>query len=169
MRSVLAGVLFAVPMLFVQSVWLAHGLAYGVVPDLALVILIFASYHNQTGSGIISACITGLVADALSSTPMGYYTFLYTAIAYGAAMLHEVAALDRLVIPFLVASGGTLLKGILSHLLAFLSGDATQASVILSVPFALEMLANGILAVPLFLALDKFKYLFTEHRKSERP
>ena len=82
MKSILISSIVAALMLFIQSTWLSRGIIMGIIPNLALDVLLFTSFINKEGQGIITSFLVGIVADILSASPLGYYAFIYTSCGY---------------------------------------------------------------------------------------
>lgn len=156
-------------MLFVQSTWLSQGILLGVIPDFCLSVLLFASFVNKEGQGMLAAFLAGLVADLLSASPLGYHAFLYTICAYGATLISRIAERDAFVIPFLLGAAATFFKGILSSIIAALFSSSVVGSRILSAEFAVEIAENGIGTIMMFFLLHFAERLFVDERKKALP
>jgi len=59
----------------------------------------FSSFINKRGQGIISALLAGIIADLLSTSPLGYNAFLYSIVGYLASLASFVADIDAFFIP----------------------------------------------------------------------
>ena len=149
-------------MLLLQATWLSHGILLGIIPNCALGVILFTSFINKDGQGIISAFIAGLVADLLSAAPLGYFAFLYATCAYLATLLSYFTEKDFFIIPFLLGAGATMLMGILSRIIMSIFSANIHAYQLFSAEFGIELIINGVCTVIMFLLLS-FVRIFFEH------
>jgi len=168
-KSLVITVITASLMLFVQSAWLSRGIILGVIPDLSLSVLLFASFLNKEGQGMLAAFLAGLAADMLSASPLGYNAFLYTVCAYFATLLSRIAERDAFVVPFLLGTAATFIKGVLSLIIAALFSSSVVGSRMLGVEFAVEIAANGIGTIIMFFLLHFAEGLFVDERRKALP
>jgi rod shape-determining protein MreD len=166
-RSIIATCILAILALLVQATWLGNGIFFGVVPDFALLVIIWVAYNNQNNEGSIAAFISGLSADIISSAPLGYFAFIYLLPAYLVSLMRGYIVLDRVILPFLLGIAATLLKWLASAFLSVLFGSGKVNSYSLGdYHFWLEALMNGILAPIVFRLLGLMKsWLITRQRK----
>ncbi len=162
MKSILISSACAVLMLFIQSTWLSHGIVLGVIPDMAMSVLLFSSFINKNGHGIIAAFIVGIVADMLSASPLGYFAFLFSSCAYLTTLVSYVAEKDVVVIPFLLGAAATIVMGLLSRILLWFFSASVHAYQTFSAEFGVELIMNG-LATTLIFFLLSFVQRFFEH------
>jgi len=162
MKSILISSACAILMLFIQSTWLSHGIVVGITPDLALSVLLFSSFINKNGHGIIAAFIAGIVADMLSASPLGYFAFLFSSCAYLATLVSYVTEKDVFVIPFLLGTGATVVMGFLSRIVVLFFSANIHAYKIFSAEFGVELIMNGLFTGLIFFLLS-FVQRFFEH------
>lgn len=162
MKSIAFSALASILMLLLQATWLSHGILLGIIPNLALGVILFTSFINKDGQGIISAFLAGLVADLLSAAPLGYFAFLYAACAYIATLLSYVTEKDFFIIPFLMGAGATIVMGVLSRIVMGAFSANIHAYQLFSAEFGIELIINGLSTVILF-ALLSFVRKFFEH------
>lgn len=162
MKSILISAVTAVLMLFIQSTWLSHGLFLGVIPNLALSVLLFSSFVNKNGEGIIASFLAGIVADFLSAAPLGYFVFLFTGCAYLTTLVSYVTEKDFFVIPFLLGTGATILMGGLSKILVLIFSANIHSYQMFSAEFGIELIMNGFFTGLIFFILS-FVQPFFEH------
>ncbi len=160
MRSITFSALTSILMLFLQATWLSHGILLGIIPNLALGVILFTSFINKDGQGIISAFLAGLVADLLSAAPLGYFAFLYVACAYLATLLGYVTEKDLFIIPFLMGAGATILMGILSRIIMGIFSVNILAYQLFSAEFGIELISNGLCTVIVFFLLSFIRNFF---------
>jgi rod shape-determining protein MreD len=156
-------------MLFIQSSWLSHGIVLGVIPNLAMSVLLFASFINKNGHGIVAAFITGIVADILSASPLGYFAFLFSSCAYLTTLAGYVAEKDAVVIPFLLGAVATILMGLLSRILFWLFSANIHAYQMFSAEFGVELIVNGFVTALVFFLLSFFQRFFEYGPKKALP
>ncbi len=151
---------------YMQSTIMQRIAVFGVVPDAALVVLVFCSIRNGSMEGQVSGFLSGLAFDPISGSPLGFNVLIRTVIGHLYGVFHQKFFIDAFVGPFVLLFTATLLKAGLGALLglAFPGSIALHAAMGRSV--LLEALYNSLLAIPLFLILGLLKGLFlTEGRK----
>ncbi len=166
--SILATWVLAFLALLLQSTWLQTVAIAGVVPDLALLVILWVSYGNSRAEGPIAAFLAGVAFDFLSSGPVGFGPFIYTLAAWVASLLHGSIRMDRIALPLVMGFVGTLLKVMGSGILEVLFGpDKVTARSFADSGVWIEAGLNALLAPLLFLALGSMKrWLITEeHRR----
>lgn len=166
--SVLASTVISSVLLFIQSTWLRNGLFWGVIPDLAFLLILWVAYNNKGFEGVILAFLSGLACDLLSSAPLGYSSFLYLPPAYAISFVRRVVDMDTLMVPAILGFSSTLLKGLASLLVALVFGSELVDSYSFSdLRFWMEAALNGAMAAPLFFLFKKMKYLLVTRKPSE--
>jgi len=167
-RTILSAWLVSFIALVLQSTWLQSLAVAGVVPDLALLILIWVSYENSRAEGPIAAFLAGIAFDFLGSGPVGFGPFIFTLAAWLASVLHGIVRMDRIILPCVMGFTGTLVKVLGANMLALLFGSTK----ITARPFGdsgvwIEAGLNAVIAPLLFIGLGALKrWLITEeHRR----
>ncbi len=93
-----------------QSVLLLGIMPMGIVPDLALVLLLATSCHYGSMTGVIVGFCVGLSHDLLGIAPLGFHAALYTLIGYLGGLLRSKVSSGHFITPMLVAFFATVLK-----------------------------------------------------------
>lgn len=169
MKSILVSSASAILLLFIQSTWLSRGIVLGVIPNLAMSVLLFTSFINKNGHGIIAAFMTGIVADMLSASPIGYFAFLFSSCAYLTTLTSYVTEKDAVVIPFLLGAVATIVMGLLSRILLWLFSADIHAYQIFSVEFGVELIMNGLFTTFIFFLLSFIQPFFEHSPKKALP
>ena len=160
-RSILAPSFLATLFLIIQTTWLKDGLFWGIIPDFAMIVVIWVAYVTRRNQGVLVALIVGLVCDVLSSSPLGYFSFIYILPAYLISLLKRIIELDPFVVPVLVGFGTTIGKALSSIFLLKLFGiDLISAYSLQSLNLWVEAALNGAIAPVLFLVMNRFKKFF---------
>jgi rod shape-determining protein MreD len=144
----LAGILFQVymPRFF-------HYLGYIEVP--LLTVLYFSLMRRQPIVGVLVGAAVGLAQDSLSQQPLGIFGIVKTLVGYFAASVSMRFDVDNPVIQFVLSFfffvfheffKWMLIRALLGQQLDFLAQQTL-----------LFGLVNAVVAVPLFLVLDKMK------------
>lgn len=155
-KSVSFASVLAALILFIQTTWFKHGIIAAATPDFALLLILWMSFSNKNIEGLLTAFVIGLASDFLSSSPLGFHIFLYIVPAYLAVLIRTSIFIDKILIPIAAAFIATILKAILSILLARIFGkDAIIAYSFGNIGFWIEGLMNMLLAPPLFWAFPK--------------
>lgn len=167
-KTIFASTFLSSLFLIIQTTWLKNGLFWGVIPDFALLVVLWVAYSNRESQGAISGFLAGLLCDTLSSSPLGYFAFLYVVPAYAASLLKRVISMDVFFIPVILGFAGTVLKGLASVFLLILFGPKDISAYSLGdAHFWIEASLNGALAPLLFLALGKMRELFVTKKVTE--
>ncbi|HNZ92546.1 MAG TPA: rod shape-determining protein MreD [Rectinema sp.] len=169
MKSIFISGIVATLMLFIQSTWLSRGIIMGIIPDLALGVLLFCSFINREGQGIIASFLVGIAADILSASPLGYYAFLYTSCGYFATLISYVTDKDIFIVPFLLGAGATIIMALLSKVIYLLFSAGIHYYHIFSMEFGIELMLNGLFTILLFFLLSFIRQLFEHNPKKAMP
>lgn len=169
-KAILSSTVLASILLFVQTTWLKNGLIAGVIPDFALLVIIWVSYKNGRGIGSVTAFISGMACDLLSASPLGYFSFLYIIPAYVMSLVNRLISMDSIFVPFLMGFCATILKAIGSIILSLLFGSSVLNSYSFSdIHFWIEAALNGVLAPLVYLLLNKMSaFLIAKRNPSDR-
>lgn len=169
-KTILSSSVIVSVLLFIQTTWLRNGVIAGVVPDFALLVIIWVAYKNERSIGSITAFVSGTVCDILSSAPLGYFSFLYVIPAYLISLLNRLISMDSIFVPFLMGFLATVLKALGSVALSLFFGP----SVLNAYSFAdahlwIEAALNGVLAPPIYLLLNKTgNFLIARQKPSDK-
>lgn len=167
-KTIFASTFLSSIFLIIQTTWLKNGLFWGVIPDFALLVILWVAYSNKESQGALSGFLAGLVCDTLSSSPLGYFSFLYVIPAYAASLLKHVVSMDAFFMPVIIGFAGTLLKGFASIFLLLLFGPKDISAYALGdMHFWVEAVLNGAFAPLLFFALEKMRNLFVTRKVTE--
>jgi len=163
-RSILVSTLLVVGCEFAQSTWFGAISVLGVIPDLALLVLIWVSYQNGSVAGSATGFLSGLAQDFISASPIGFSAFIKTAVASAAGLLHGSFYIDRLLLPIALGAIGTVAKALAAGLLFLVFGSHLHAYDVLGRALWLEAAYNGIIAPLVFLLLTPLKGLVKAER-----
>lgn len=167
-KSVAASSLLASIFLVIQTTWLRNGILGGIIPDLAILVIVWVGYSNRGHEGVVAAFITGLVCDVLSSSPLGYFAFIYIAAAYPLSFLKRALSMDAFIIPVLSGFSATILKGLASIFLSVLFKETVSSPYRLTaLRFWVEAVLSGAFAPLLYFLLSKFSRPFITRRVTE--
>jgi rod shape-determining protein MreD len=167
-KTIVGSTLLASIFLVLQSTWLKNGLFWGVIPDIAFLVIIWVSYNNKSSEGVFTGFLTGFVCDLVSSSPLGYFSFIYILPAYALSFLKSVLVMDKFFVPVLMGFAGTILKGLASFILLALFGSAKiNAYSMADLHFWVEAALNGAIAPLVFLLLNKLRRLLVTRKVTE--
>lgn len=150
-------VVIIVPLLAIGMQSFIFGrLGFLTVIDLPLIVTIFFSVARRNPTaGLLTGCIIGLVQDALTHQPIGVYGICKTIIGFAASSIGAKIDVDN--------PGSRFLMTFLFYIvhqgvyLVIMRG-MVRAEVMLSWQrMLIGALVNGIIAVVIFAALDRFK------------
>ena len=129
----------------------------GVVPDIALIVLIFASYRKGTRVGLVSGFFSGFFEDFMSLTPLGFNSLVRTIIGFLYGLLYGSFVIDTILIPILFTIVATIMKAFLSWLTSFLFAVKEANIFFLHFNLLIEVIYNSILAPFIFGLLKLFR------------
>jgi rod shape-determining protein MreD len=152
---------------FIQSTWFGAIALWGVIPDLALVVLVWLSYKNGLVEGPMSGFISGFAEDCLSASPLGFHALVKTAVAALAGLLHGSFFIDRVFLPFVLGFLATLAKAIIASGLNLLFGAVIQPYNFLDKVIWIESAYNGLIAPLVFLLLGLARKLLVTDSNRE--
>lgn len=131
----------------------------GIVPDIALCILVYSAYVNGTMTGQVSGFFSGLLRDFLSSAPLGLNCLIRTLIGALAGIFKGALFLDFFLMPIILCSLATIIKAILLLILHLIIGSSIHIYSFTSSLFWIEVGLNALSAPLLFLLLRQIKYI----------
>lgn len=120
-----------------------------------LVTVYFSLMRRQPVAGAVIGCSIGLIQDSLSQHPLGMQGIVKTLVGYFAASISMRFDVENVALRFILSFFFFLFHQFFLWVLARgLLGQAMQMQVPQTIIFAF---LNAIVAVPLFLVLDRFK------------
>ena len=99
-------------------------------PDLLLILLVFFAIYYNTSEAIISSFAIGFAADLVGSPmPMGPQMISFGLFGTLLAYLNRVIAIKRMPFQALAIFATSVLTGILTHLLAYVTGEPIPSNI----------------------------------------
>ena len=167
-RTVLASTVLSSLFLVIQTTWMKQGLFFGIIPDFALLVVVWVAYRNSHIQGALTAFFTGLVCDMLASSPLGYFAFLYLLPAYAAFKLRLVLQMDGFLLPVAFGVIASLVKALASISLGLLFRDQNLPVYSFSdYHLWVEIVLSGLIAPLLFVVLNRMKSLLVTKKVTE--
>lgn len=142
-----------------QSTLLAKVSILGVVPDVALCIVVYCAYINGTMTGQLSGFLSGLLLDFLSAAPLGLNCLVRTLIGALAGVFKGALFLDYLLMPVILCALATIIKAVIIFILHLFMGSLVQAYSLTTPVFWIELGFNAVSAPLLFLLLRRLTFL----------
>lgn len=136
-----------------QSLLVQRLTGHQVIPQIAFIALIFSAYSQVSFWALFLGFASGIAHDLMSTAPIGFFSFLYTGIAYLFSRFKGKIFIDPVLVPILMTLGATLLRQAGALLLTGLFSLPARGP-LFSGGFGLELLFNA-MAAPLVLALLK--------------
>lgn len=140
-------------LLIVQTTWLDAIAVYSVLPDLALLAVIYISFKTHGLQGQLTGFFAGLLQDGVSAAPLGLSAFINSVMASLFNSLSGRFYIDRILMPFLFGIVATLLKSVTLLILSWFFSGKILAYNYLQPLIWIETAYNGLLAPFLFLLL----------------
>jgi rod shape-determining protein MreD len=98
-------------------------------PDLLVILLVFFAIYYDTSEAIISSFTIGFAADLVGSPmPMGPQMISFGLFGTLLAYLHRVIAIKSMPYQGLAVFGTSVLAGVITHLLAYITGEPVTAN-----------------------------------------
>ncbi len=167
-KTILASSVLSALFLIIQTTWLKNGLFWGVIPDFALLVILWVAYKNSHIQGTVTAFVAGIFCDLLSSSPLGYFAFIYLVPAYLVSFVRKVVDMDVFFIPVILGFVGTLVKGFSSLFLLVVFGPQSISAYSLGdIHFWIEAALNGAASPLLFFLLGKINRLLVTRKVTE--
>jgi rod shape-determining protein MreD len=163
-KNIIWTVLFSFIATILQSTLLSHLALYHAVPDLALLIVIYAAYVNGTMTGQVSGFFSGILQDLLSSAPLGMNALIRTLCGALAGVMKGTFFLDVVFLPMILGAVATLVKAISLFILHLLFSGAVPCYSLTAPLFYIELLLNTVAAPFLFALLKLFPTLLSGRR-----
>ena len=156
-RSIIWTVIFCIAAAILQSTLIPKIAFFGIVPDIALCILVFSAYVNGTMAGQVSGFFSGLFYDFLSAAPLGMNCLIRTIIGALAGIFKGQFFLDIFVLPVILCVLATILKAIIIFVIHLIMGPSVPSFSLFTSVFWIETGLNALSAPLLFLLLKHFK------------
>lgn len=164
LRTILVSTAVTVGFSLLQSTWLHSIAILSVIPDPALLVIVFVSFHNVRTEGIVAGFLSGLVQDFISSAPLGFNAFVRTIVAYGFNSLSGNFYIDRILMPMMFGAAATLMKAISIACLAFVFPAFVHGYDFLDRILWIETAYNAALSPVVFFLFGLIKPLFVTSR-----
>ncbi|MBP7095599.1 MAG: rod shape-determining protein MreD [Spirochaetia bacterium] len=165
LRSVLVSSVISVFCVYAQGTWLRSVEVLSVVPDLALVALVYVSFRNTGPEGQFTGFVSGLAQDALSAAPLGLNALVRTLVGFTYALASGKIFADRVLLPVVLAASATLFKALAISAVALLFPDHVAAYDFLGSALWIEVAYNALAAPILFLGLGVLGPLLVTPRR----
>ncbi|TVR92847.1 MAG: rod shape-determining protein MreD [Spirochaetaceae bacterium] len=162
--KIVRAVLLAALMGILQTNALRFVSPAAVIPDLALIILVFFAHRNGSFPGQIAGFFTGLLLDFLSLAPLGFFAFIYTVIGFVFGATKDRIVLDGVVLPFVALFLATLVKILTAGALAGVFSIETASIGLLSSRAWIEIGLTALLAPLLFALMSMMGIFHTQQR-----
>jgi len=112
-RSIIWTIVISIIAALLQSTVIARISFFGVMPDLALCVLVFSAYVNGTMVGQVSGFFSGLFIDFLSAAPLGLNSLIRTLIGALTGIFKDSLFLGYVIMPIILCTVATLLKALI--------------------------------------------------------
>jgi rod shape-determining protein MreD len=144
----LAAVVFVAALL--QAVVVSSVDLGGGAPDLLLVVVVSLGLLRGSIPGATLGFAGGLVVDLLTLETLGITSLVLTLAGFWAGRYGETTGRDRRVAPLVAVGVITVLAGLFAFVLHYMLGDEVDARHALLTALAPTLLANLVLALPVY-------------------
>ena len=135
-----------------------------ILPDVALLILIFFSSCRGIMPGQITGFVSGLIEDFLSLSPPGFNGFIKTVTGFIFGSFKGKVFIDPIFFPVVMAAAATGLKGLIAVIIAAVFIRPESAPAVITARFGYELLFNCIASPFVFALMKSFKLYTVEER-----
>jgi len=156
-RSIIWTVIFSIAATILQSTLIAKIAVFGVIPDIALCVLVFSAYVNGTMTGQVSGFFSGLFYDFITPAPIGLNCMVRTVIGAAAGIFKGQFFLDILILPVILCVLATIFKALIIFIIHLIMGPTVPSFSLITPVFWIEAGLNALSAPLLFLLLKHFK------------
>jgi rod shape-determining protein MreD len=163
-KNIACSVVFIIIAALLQSTLLQRVAFYHAVPDIALGILVFASYSNGVMTGQITGFFSGLALDFLSAAPLGFNALVRTIVGALSGLIGCAFVADTVFLPMMLCGAATVLKATLLFLLRLLFAEGVRAYTLQEPLFWMELALNMLIAPFLFALLRRFSPLLVNKK-----
>ncbi|MFO8044003.1 MAG: rod shape-determining protein MreD [Alkalispirochaeta sp.] len=129
-----------------QTTWFAGWTLAGARPDVVLIVLTVSAHHTGVQRGQISGFLVGVVEDILSIAPLGFHAVLRLVHAAVVGLSSGAVQADTLLTPMLLVGLATIIKQITAAVFSQLIGAEEIVSAVFSMPTAVELGLNVLIA-----------------------
>lgn len=164
LKTILIAVATSVGCSLLQSTWLHAIAVYAVIPDLALLVIVYVAFQNVRTEGIAAGFLSGILQDFISSAPLGFNAFVRTVVSFGFNLISGSFYIDRVLMPMLFGGAATLIKALATAVLAFAFPAFVHGYDFLDKILWIETAYNAVLAPVLFFILGLLKSLYVTAR-----
>ena len=148
--------IFSLSFLIIETALLSNISFLPVVPDLALLILLYVSFYNGSISGEVNGFFSGLILDFLSISPLGLNSLLRTIIGFIVGCFKDFINVDTVFFPAVLAAIATFMKALLLVIVSFFFGGKIAVYHFTESIFWIELCMNTVLAPMMFAFLRLF-------------
>lgn len=141
-------------LVFVRTTWLAEFTLWGAQPDLALLVIIVYAHRHGIQKGQVAGFLVGLLHDALSVSPIGFYAVLGLATGVISGATKEAFRTDSILAPPMLALAVMVIRSIVAILLSLILGLPEVRSAVFSISHLAEIGMNVLLSPFVFLATE---------------
>lgn len=149
----------------IQSSLLSKITILNVIPDLALIILVYVSYINGSMTGQITGFISGFFLDFISIAPLGFNALSRTIIGFILGLIKGNFFLDIIIFPALLCAGATIMKALIISLIHYLFNANTPVYTFTNQILWTEVIYNTIAAPFVFALLKLFNKVLTPRKE----
>lgn len=133
----------------------------GIIPDIAMILLIFFSVLYGKRTGLVLGFTSGLIKDFLSQSPPGFHAFISMVIGFIAGFLKFHIDTGSILFQVISSIVATILKYVLAIILLSLFSITSASVSILSRVFFIELALNTVLAPVVFYIANVLKRKFS--------
>jgi rod shape-determining protein MreD len=151
--------LFVSSLLIIQTTWLDAIAIYSVLPDLALLAVLYISFKAQGLQGQFTGFFSGLLQDGVSAAPLGMSAFINTMMATLFNSLSGRFYIDRVLMPMFFGLSATIIKALMIMILSWIFKGKILAYDFTEPLIWIETAYNSIIAPVLFLLMSLFDRL----------
>ncbi len=166
-KSGCISLLFSLSFIIIETSLLSNISFLPVVPDLALILLLYFSFNNGSAAGEFHGFVSGFFLDFLSASPLGLNSLIRTVIGFLTGCFKNFLNVDVVFFPAILAAIATFLKALLMLFISVLFGGKISVYHFGESIFWIELCMNTVLAPLVFAFLRLFPSWLIALPKSE--
>ncbi len=164
MKRIFAFAVLLISVLLIETAALSNWYILPVIPDVLLLVVIYAGLHNGTTIGQLSGFSSGMLIDFLSATPFGLNALVRTVVGFLSGLLHLNVQTKGLFMPMLYGFLATISKALIIFFVSFFYPGKIMLYPLFTSTIWYEAVFNALLAPLVFWLLTFFDVFSSKYR-----
>ena len=153
----------------IQSTLLGAVAVKGVIPDIALIALVFVSVRRGSMAGQIVGFVAGLAEDLVGLSPLGFHALNRTVVGFLSGLFYGSIFVDPIFMPAILVLSATLIQRLISAIVLTVFNVEPIGAVPHLRTMGIELVYNVVLTPFLFAALNGLPGFLKPREKRKAP